>query len=55
MLSGIGPPAELERNGILLVHASEGVGENLQDHAVVYMSYEGAKEHRKTGSSPASC
>lgn len=47
MLSGIGPPAELERNGILLVHAREGVGENLQDHAVVYMSYEGAKEHQE--------
>ncbi len=37
MLSGIGPPAEIERRGIRAVHALEGVGENLQDHSVVYL------------------
>ncbi len=37
MLSGIGPPAEIERHGIRAVHALEGVGENLQDHSVVYL------------------
>tara|TARA_R110000737_G_scaffold132041_1_gene163703 strand:+ start:1868 stop:3469 length:1602 start_codon:yes stop_codon:yes gene_type:complete len=32
MLSGVGPKAELEKHGIKLVHALEGVGKNLQDH-----------------------
>jgi choline dehydrogenase len=41
MLSGIGPVKELERLGIKPVHALEGVGENYQDHAVVYMTFEG--------------
>jgi choline dehydrogenase len=38
MLSGIGPPAELERHRIPVVHALEGVGENYQDHPVVTMT-----------------
>ncbi|NDY95592.1 GMC family oxidoreductase [Wenzhouxiangella limi] len=32
MLSGIGPAAELERAGIKVRHALDGVGANLQDH-----------------------
>jgi len=32
MVSGIGPVAELQRHGITVVHALEGVGKNLQDH-----------------------
>jgi choline dehydrogenase len=39
MLSGIGPRAELERHGISVVHALEGVGENYQDHPVVTMTF----------------
>jgi choline dehydrogenase len=31
-LSGVGPPALLQSFGIPVVHALEGVGENLQDH-----------------------
>jgi choline dehydrogenase len=42
MLSGIGPVEELERLGIPLVHALEGVGRNLQDHAVVNVAFAGA-------------
>jgi choline dehydrogenase len=38
MLSGIGPRAELERHGIPVVHALEGIGENYQDHPVVTMT-----------------
>ena len=38
MLSGIGPRAELERLGIPVVRALEGVGENYQDHPVVTMT-----------------
>jgi choline dehydrogenase len=41
LLSGIGPAAQLERLGIEVVHALDGVGENYQDHAVVYMTFEG--------------
>lgn len=32
MVSGVGPVAELQRHGIPVVHALEGVGQNLQDH-----------------------
>lgn len=47
MLSGIGPAAELERHGLRVVHAMEGVGENYQDHAVVYMTFEGTKNFQE--------
>ena len=45
MLSGMGPSAELERHGIQVMHGLEGVGGNHQDHAVVFLQYEGAKDH----------
>ena len=32
MLSGVGPRAELERHGVVVVHDSPGVGANLADH-----------------------
>jgi choline dehydrogenase len=41
MLSGIGPAKQLEQHGIPVVNALEGVGENYQDHAVIYMTFEG--------------
>lgn len=41
MLSGIGPVKELQRLGIKASHSLEGVGENYQDHPVVYMTFEG--------------
>jgi len=47
MLSGIGPAAELKRHGLGVVHAMEGVGENHQDHAVVYMTFEGTKNFQE--------
>ena len=40
-LSGIGPVDELEKLGIPVVHALEGVGGNYQDHAAVNMVFEG--------------
>ena len=43
MLSGIGPREELEKHGIKVIHAMDGVGENYQDHPVVYMTFEGPK------------
>lgn len=40
MLSGIGPPDELRRHGIAVRVPIPGVGENLQDHAAVFMSFD---------------
>ena len=39
-LSGIGDPEELARHGIGVVHALKGVGQNLQDHLDVTLSWE---------------
>jgi 4-pyridoxate dehydrogenase len=39
MLSGIGAPPRLERHGIKVRHALEGVGSNLQDHVSVNVVY----------------
>ncbi|MPZ13018.1 MAG: FAD-dependent oxidoreductase [Chloroflexi bacterium] len=47
MLSGIGPAKELERHGIPAVNALEGVGQNLQDHAGVTMTFDGPSEFRE--------
>ncbi len=42
-LSGIGPRALLEQFGISVVHDLPGVGENLQDHLQIRLSYECSK------------
>jgi choline dehydrogenase-like flavoprotein len=47
MLSGIGPPDELASFGIPVVQALQAVGENHQDHAVVYMTFEGRASFRE--------
>ena len=44
MLSGVGPSAELKKHGIAVVHELNGIGENYQDHPVVFMTYEGARD-----------
>ena len=44
LLSGIGPPAALERLGIEVTHPLEGVGENFQDHAMVHMTFKAARD-----------
>jgi choline dehydrogenase len=44
MLSGIGPGNDLRRMGVAVNHAIEGVGENLQDHATVQLTYEGKED-----------
>ncbi len=38
-LSGIGPPALLHQHGVPVLHASPGVGENLQDHLCLRFLY----------------
>lgn len=40
-LSGIGPADELKRLAVPVVNSLEGVGDNYQDHAVVYMTFDG--------------
>lgn len=47
MLSGIGPSAELKKHGIPVVHELNGIGENYQDHPVVFMTFEGPKESKE--------
>jgi choline dehydrogenase len=47
MLSGIGPEAELTKHGIPLVQELKGVGENYQDHPVVFMTFEGPKASKE--------
>ena len=47
MLSGIGPAAELKKHRIPVVHELKGVGENYQDHPVVFMTFEGPKESKE--------
>jgi choline dehydrogenase len=44
LLSGIGAPAALEPHGIAVRHRLDGVGENYQDHAVVYVTFQGTSE-----------
>ena len=44
LLSGIGPAADLEALGIDVTHALDGVGGNFQDHAVVHMTFEAARD-----------
>ena len=39
MQSGIGPPDQLRPHDIEVVHALEGVGQNLQDHPIVPLLY----------------
>lgn len=47
MLSGIGAPWALEAVGIPVRHRLDGVGENYQDHAVVYLTFEGSGDQRE--------
>jgi choline dehydrogenase len=40
LLSGIGPPQKIEGVGLPVRHRLDGVGENFQDHAAVYLTYQ---------------
>lgn len=42
MLSGVGAVAALEGAGVAVRHRLDGVGENYRDHAVVFVTFEGA-------------
>lgn len=45
--SGIGPADELAAHGIRLVHRLDGVGQGYQDHAVVYVTFQGTTSLRE--------
>jgi choline dehydrogenase-like flavoprotein len=47
MLSGIGQAEQLKKFGIPVIHELKGVGENYQDHPVVFMTFEGPKESKE--------
>ncbi|MEX0805146.1 MAG: GMC family oxidoreductase N-terminal domain-containing protein [Candidatus Binatia bacterium] len=47
MLSGIGQAEQLKKHGIPVVHEMKGIGENYQDHPVVFMTFEGPKESKE--------
>src|SRR5918996_1988655 len=47
MLSGIGQSEQLKKHGIPVVHELKGIGENYQDHPVVFMTFEGPRESRE--------
>lgn len=47
LLSGIGPAGELRRHGIDQLVELPGVGANYQDHAVVYVTYQGTSDLRE--------
>ena len=44
LLSGIGPPEVIERVGLPVRHRLDGVGENFQDQAVIYLTFQGTSE-----------
>ncbi len=45
--SGIGPAEPIEAVGLKVTHRLDGVGENFQDHAVIYMTFQGTTELRE--------
>ena len=47
LLSGIGPVADVERVGLTVRHPLDGVGRNYQDHAVVYVTFQGTTDLRE--------
>lgn len=47
LLSGVGPADELAAHGIELLHRLDGVGRGYQDHAVVYITFQGTTDLRE--------
>jgi choline dehydrogenase len=47
MLSGIGQSDQLKKHDIPVVHELKGIGENYQDHPVVFMTFEGPRESKE--------
>ncbi len=49
MLSGVGPADHLRSLGIPVVHDSPGVGQNLRDHPLIYITWRTKKDHTLDG------
>ena len=52
MLSGVGPAAQLQALGIPVVHDLAGVGQNMRDHPMVYVTFRTKKDHPMDGFAP---
>ena len=52
MLSGVGPAAQLEEFGIPVVHDAPGVGQNLRDHPLVFVTWRTKPEVELDGNAP---
>jgi choline dehydrogenase len=52
MLSGIGPAEHLRRFSIPVVHHLPGVGQNLRDHPIIYITWRTKPEHPLDGFAP---
>lgn len=52
LLSGVGPREQLEQFGIPRVHELPGVGQNLRDHPMVYITWRTRPEHPLDGLAP---
>jgi choline dehydrogenase len=54
MLSGVGPAAHLKGHGIKVVHDLPGVGQNLRDHPIVFVTWRTRPEVELDGFKPRS-
>jgi choline dehydrogenase-like flavoprotein len=52
LLSGIGPRGQLRDFGIPVVHDLPGVGQNLRDHPIIYITWRTKPEHPLDGFAP---
>ena len=52
MLSGVGPAGKLQALGIPVVHDLPGVGQNMRDHPMVYVTFRTKKDHPMDGFAP---
>ncbi len=52
MLSGVGPAAPLQSLGIPVVHDLAGVGQNMRDHPMLYVTFRTKKDHPMDGFAP---
>ena len=52
MLSGVGPADQLRDLGIPVVHEAPGVGQNLRDHPIIYVTWRTKEHHPLDGFAP---
>ena len=52
MLSGVGPADQLRNVGIQVVHELPGVGQNLRDHPIIFVTWRTKKDHPLDGFAP---